>query len=184
MFRFPSAITLARFVSTGRSPTKSQWLLRTSEDSYLTHNALVQQATLPSTGLTTHNNYWNTVINNTYAFSPTWLSTFIFDASELHLTQTRNSTLGFALAFPFSSTTLTASGFETYGDNQFATPITVFPSLRNQEKYQFRYDVSSRYGRPLVQIRRSTSFTNRCSVALSQEIRRRFTRSLRIRSFT
>ena len=39
---------------------KSQWFLRTSADSYLTHNALVQQATLPSTGLTTHNNYWNT----------------------------------------------------------------------------------------------------------------------------
>ena len=126
--------------------TKSQWLLRTSEDSYLTHNALVQQATLPSTGLTTHNNYWNTVINNTYAVSPTWLSTFIFDASELHLTQTRNSTLGFALAFPFSSTTLTASGFETYGDNQFATPITAFPSMRNQEKYQFRYDVTHATG--------------------------------------
>jgi hypothetical protein len=122
--------------------TKSQWLLRTSEDSYLTRNALVQQATLPSTGLITHNNYWNTVINNTYTFSPTWLSTFIFDASELHLTQTRNSTLGFALAFPFSSSTLTASGFETYGDNQFATPITLFPSLRNQEKYQFRYDLT------------------------------------------
>jgi hypothetical protein len=126
--------------------TKSQWLLRTSEDSYLIHNALVQQATLPSTGLTTHNNYWNTVISNTYAFSPTWLSTFIFDASELHLTQTRNSTLGFALAFPFSSTTLTVSGFETYGDNQFATPITLFPSLRNQEKYQFRDDVTHTRG--------------------------------------
>jgi hypothetical protein len=126
--------------------TKSQWLLRTSEDSYLIHNALVQQATLPSTGLTTHNNYWNTVISNTYAFSPTWLSTFIFDASELHLTQIRNSTLGFALAFPFSSTTLTVSGFETYGDNQFATPITLFPSLRNQEKYQFRYDVTHARG--------------------------------------
>src|SRR5579863_507678 len=38
---------------------KSQWFLRVSGDSYLTHNALVQQATLPSTGLTTHNNYWN-----------------------------------------------------------------------------------------------------------------------------
>jgi carboxypeptidase family protein len=121
--------------------TKSQWFLRTSEDSYLTHNALVQQATLPSTGLTTHNNYWNTVVSNTYAFSPTWLGTFVFDASELHLTQTRNSTLGFALAFPISSTSLTVSGFETYGDNQFATPITLFPSLRNQEKYQLRYDV-------------------------------------------
>jgi hypothetical protein len=122
--------------------TKSQWFLRTSEDSYLTHNALVAQATLPSTGLTTHNNYWNTVLSNSYAFNPTWLGTFVFDASLLHLTQTRNSTLGFALAFPFSSTTLTVSGFETYGDNQFATPITLFPSLRNQQKYQFRYDVS------------------------------------------
>ena len=126
--------------------TKSQWFLRTSEDSYLTHNALVQQATLPSTGLTTHNNYWNTVISNTYAFNPTWLGTFVFDASQLHLTQTRNSTLGFALAFPFSSTSLTVSGFETFGDNQFATPITLFPSLRNQEKYQFRYDVGHATG--------------------------------------
>ena len=120
---------------------KSQWFLRSSEDNYLTHNDLVQQATLPSTGLTTHNNYWNGVLSNTYAFSPTWLGTFVFDASLLHLTQTRNSALGFALAFPFSSTTLTVSGFETYGDNQFATPITLFPSLRNQQKYQFRYDV-------------------------------------------
>jgi hypothetical protein len=126
--------------------TKSQWFLRVSEDSYLTHNALVAQGTLPSTGLTTHNNYGNGVISNAYAFSPTWLGTFVFDASLLHLTQTRSSTLGFALAFPFSSTTLTVSGFETYGDNQFATPITLFPSLRNQEKYQLRYDLSHAAG--------------------------------------
>jgi Carboxypeptidase regulatory-like domain/TonB dependent receptor len=126
--------------------TRSQWFLRTSEDSYLTHNSLVAQATLPSTGLTTHNNYWNTVVSNTYEFSPTWLGTFVFDASLLHLTQTRNSTLGFALAFPFSSTTLTVSGFETYGDNQFATPITLFPSLRDQQKYQFRYDLGHATG--------------------------------------
>ncbi|HEY3974374.1 MAG TPA: carboxypeptidase regulatory-like domain-containing protein [Candidatus Sulfotelmatobacter sp.] len=126
--------------------TKSQWFLRSSEDSYLTRNALVAQGTLPSTGLTTHNNYWNNVLSNTYEFSPTWLGTFVFDASLLHLTQTRNSTLGFALAFPFSSTTLTVSGFETYGDNQFATPITLFPSLRNQQKYQFRYDVGHATG--------------------------------------
>jgi hypothetical protein len=125
---------------------KSQWFLRASEDSYLTRNALVAQATLPSTGLTTHNNYWNSVISNTYGFSPTWLGTFVFDASLLHLTQTRNSTQGFALAFPFSSTTLTVSGFETYGDNQFATPITLFPSLRNQQKYQFRYDLGHATG--------------------------------------
>jgi len=125
--------------------SKSQWFLRTSEDNYVTHNALVQQATLPSTGLTTHNNYWNTAVSNTFTFSPQWLGSFVFDASELHLTQARNSTLGFALAFPFSATSLTVSGFETFGDNQFATPITLFPSLRNQEKYQLRYDVSHQH---------------------------------------
>ena len=122
--------------------SKSQWFLRTSEDSYLTHNALVQQATLPSTGLITHNNYWNTALSNSYTFSPTWLGTLVLDASLLHLTETRNSHLGFALQFPFSVTALTVSGFETFGDNQFATPITLFPDLRNQEKYQFRYDLS------------------------------------------
>ncbi len=125
---------------------KSQWFLRTSQDSYLTHNALVQQATLPSTGLTTHNNYWNAVVSNTYTFSPSWLGTLVLDASLLHLTQTRNSNLGFALQFPFSVTALTVSGFETFGDNQFATPITLFPDSRNQDKYQFRYDLSHARG--------------------------------------
>ncbi len=125
---------------------KSQWFLRTSSDGYLTHNSLVQQGTLPSTGMTTHNNYFNTVISNTYEFSPTWLGTFVFDLSELHLTQVRNSDLGFALQFPFSLSSQTVSGFETYGDNQFATAITLFPSLRNQQKYQFRYDVGHATG--------------------------------------
>jgi hypothetical protein len=121
---------------------KSTWFLRTSQDSYLTHNALVQQATLPSTGLITHNNYWNVALSNTYTFSPSWLGNLVIDASLLHLTQTRNSDLGFAIQFPFSVTALTVSGFETFGDNQFATPITLFPDLRNQDKYQFRYDLS------------------------------------------
>ncbi len=137
---FRDYISSARF-DWAQSP-KSQWFLRTSSDSYLTHNALVEQGTLPSTGLTTHNNYWNTAISNAYTFSPTWLGNLVIDASLLHLTQTRNSDLGFALAFPFSSTALTISGFETFGDNQFATPITLFPDLRNQDKYQFRYDLS------------------------------------------
>jgi hypothetical protein len=122
--------------------SKSNWFLRASEDSYTTHNALVEQGTLPSTGLLTHNNYWNVALSNTYTFNPTWLGNLVVDASLLHLTQTRNSDLGFALAFPFSSTALTISGFETLGDNQFATPITLFPDLRNQDKYQFRYDVT------------------------------------------
>jgi hypothetical protein len=121
---------------------KSTWFLRASQDSYLTHNALVQQATLPSTGLITHNNYWNVALSNSYTFNSNWLGNLVLDASLLHLTQTRNSDLGFAIQFPFSVTALTVSGFETFGDNQFATPITLFPDLRNQDKYQFRYDMS------------------------------------------
>ncbi|MBA3915869.1 MAG: TonB-dependent receptor, partial [Acidobacteriales bacterium] len=51
-----------------------------------------------------------------------------------------------ALAFPFSASFRTISGFETFGDNQFATPITAFPVLRDQQKYQLRYDVSHSTG--------------------------------------
>jgi len=126
---------------------RSQWFLRASEDNYTTDNFAVQQATLPSTGATWHSNYLNMVIGNQFTFSPTWLGSFTFTASGLHLTEVRNSNLGFALAFPFSSTFQTISGFETFGDNQFVTPITAFPVLRNQEKYQFKYDVSHASGR-------------------------------------
>ena len=125
---------------------KSEWFLRASTDNYTTHNNLVQQGTLPSTGLRTHNNYLNMVISNSYAFTPSWMGTFVFGASGLHLTQRRNSELGFALAFPFSATSQTVSGFETYGDNQFITGITAFPDLRNQEKYQWRYDLGHATG--------------------------------------
>ena len=121
---------------------RSNWFLRMSFDTYTTHNGLVQQATLPSTGATTHNNYLNLVLSNQFTFSPSWVGSFVFSASALHLTQSRNSNLGFALAFPFSTTTSTISGFETFGDQQFVTAITAFPILRNQEKYQFRYDLS------------------------------------------
>jgi len=125
---------------------KSQWFLRAAIDNYITHNALVQQGALPSTGLEQHNNYMSMVISNTYVFSPTWLGSFVFDASGLHLTEARNSNFGFALAFPFTSTSQTISGFETFGDNQFITPITAFAVTRTQEKYQFRYDVSRASG--------------------------------------
>ncbi len=125
---------------------RSQWFVRGSLDNYTTNNDLVEQATLPSTGATSGSKYENGVIGNQYTFSPTWLGTFTFDASSLHRTETRNSDLGFALAFPISSTFQTISGFETFGDNQFVTPITAFPVVRNQEKYQFRYDVSHAAG--------------------------------------
>jgi hypothetical protein len=121
--------------------------LRAAADSYLTRNALVEQATLPSTGATTHNNYVNVVLSNQFAFSPEWVGSFVFGYSGLHLTQSRNSDLGFALAFPFSTTSNTVSGLETFGDSQFATAVTAFPVVRNQEKYQFRYDMSHVSGR-------------------------------------
>ncbi len=126
---------------------KSQWFLRGSLDNYTTENNYVQQATLPSTGTTSGSKYGNLVINNTYAFSPNWLGSFTMGASTLHHTEARNQYLGFALAFPFSSTFQTISGFETFGDNQFQTAITAFPVLRNQEKYQFRYDLSHSAGK-------------------------------------
>jgi Carboxypeptidase regulatory-like domain/TonB dependent receptor len=126
---------------------QSHWFLRASADTYITHNALVQQAALPSTGATSHNNYMSLVAGNQYTFGPNWVGSFVFNASGLHLTATRNENLGFALDFPFSSTRSTISGLETFGDNQFVTPITAFPVLRNQEKYQLRYDVSHTHGR-------------------------------------
>jgi hypothetical protein len=126
--------------------SRSQWFVRGTNDTYTTHNDLVQQGTLPNTGLLTHNNYVSVVLGNQFTYTPTALGNLTLNVSGLHLTQSRNSDLGFALAFPFSATSLTVSGFETYGDNQFATPITFFPSLRNQQKYQARYDLS--YVRP------------------------------------
>jgi hypothetical protein len=125
---------------------KSQWFVRFANDNYTTQNDLVQQATLPSTGAASLSNYLNLLVSHTYAFSSSWLGVFTFDASYLHHTEKANSDLGFALAFPFSSTASTISGFETFGDQQFVTPITSFPILRQQEKYQFRYDVSHSMG--------------------------------------
>ncbi|MGA2740442.1 MAG: carboxypeptidase regulatory-like domain-containing protein, partial [Bryobacteraceae bacterium] len=126
---------------------RSQWYLRAALDTYTTDNAFVEQATLPSTGATWHSNYMNMVLGQQFIFSPTWLGTFTLAGSGLRLNEYRNSQLGFALAFPFSSTSQTISGFETFGDNQFVTPITAFPIARDQEKYQIRYAVTHTSGR-------------------------------------
>src|ERR1700723_1726969 len=126
---------------------RSQWFLRAAVDRYTTTNDLVQQATLPSTGATSRSNYMNLLLSQQFVFSPAWVGSFVFEASGLHHTEQRNGDLGYALAFPFSSTDSAFSGFETYGDNQFVTPITAFPVLRNQEKYQFRYDLTHTIGK-------------------------------------
>jgi hypothetical protein len=128
----------------------SQWFLRASLDRNHTQNDLVQQAALPSTGSTTTSNYYNILLGQQYRFSPNWLGALTIEASNFHHTKTRNSNLGLALAFPFSANFHTTSGFETFGDNQFATVVSAFPIERDQQKYQFRYDFFRSSGRHAI----------------------------------
>ena len=128
----------------------SQWFLRASLDRNHTHNDLVQQAALPSTGSTTTSNYYNILLGQQYRFSPAWSAALTLEVSNFHHVKDRNSNLGLALAFPFSANFHTTSGFETFGDNQFATEISAFPVVRDQQKYQFRYDVFRSSGRHAI----------------------------------
>lgn len=121
--------------------SRSQWFLRGSTDLYDTKNDLIQQAMLPSTGAYSRSGYYSVLLHNDFVYNPRWLGTLTLEANGFHRTEQRNSNYGFALSFPFSVNYLTTSGFETFGDNQFATPITAFPIRRDQEKYQIRYDV-------------------------------------------
>jgi hypothetical protein len=139
--------TLGTFRLDWQQSVNSQWFLRAAVDTYLTENDLVQQGTLPTTGATSHSNYLNLAIAQQYEFSPSWVGSFLLGASGLHHTEAANQHLGFSLQFPFSSTFETISGLDTFGDNSFATPVTAFPVLRDQEKYQLRYDVSHSSGK-------------------------------------
>jgi len=121
---------------------RSHWFLRGAFDLNKTNNDLLQQGALPSAGATTTSHYYSLLLNNEFEFTPSWIGNFTFQASSFHHVKVRNSHLGFALAFPFSSNFHTTSGFETFGDNQLVTPITAFPINRDQQKYQFRYDVA------------------------------------------
>jgi hypothetical protein len=125
---------------------RSHWFLRGALDRNNTKNDLVHEGALPSTGFTTTSNYYSVLLSNQMEFSPAWIGNFVFQANSFHHVKERNADLGFGLAFPFSTTVLTTSGFETFGDNQFATPITAFPINRDQQKYQFRYDISHSMG--------------------------------------
>jgi hypothetical protein len=133
---------LATFRVNWNQSERSNWFLRAAADTYTMRNALVQQGALPSTGATSHNNYFNVVLGQQSVFSSSWMGSLVLEVSTLHLAQSRNDNLGFAFAFPFTTTSSTITGFETYGDNQFVTGTANFPVLRNQEKYQLRYDVS------------------------------------------
>src|SRR6266481_5512477 len=121
---------------------RSQWFLRGAFDLNQSKNDLVHEGALPSTGFTTTSHYFSVLLSNQFQFTPAWIGNFVFQASGFDHVKVRNSNLGFGLAFPFSSSVLTTSGFETFGDNQFVTSITAFPINRDQQKYQFRYDVA------------------------------------------
>ena len=127
-----------------RQSNSSQWFLRFSINRNNTKNDLVQQGSLPSTGFTTNSNYHDFVISNQWVINPNLFASMVFDGGYFFHNKVRNSNIGLALSFPFSLTTLTTSGFETFGDNQFITGITAFPIERDQEKYQFRFDISRR----------------------------------------
>ena len=120
---------------------RSHWFARGSFDRNQTRNDLIQQATLPSAGATNRTRAESLLVSNQFAIHAHWAASLVLQASGFHNTKQRNSQLGLALAFPFSSNVLTTSGLETYGDNQFATAITAFPVDRNQQKYQLRYDI-------------------------------------------
>src|SRR5579871_4305028 len=125
---------------------RSHWFLRGAFDLNQTDNDLLHQGALPSTGFTTTSDYYSILLSNQLQFSPAWVGSFTFQANSFHHEKARNSDFGFALAFPFSANFHTTSGFETFGDNQFVTPITAFPINRDQQKYQFRYDVAHQQG--------------------------------------
>jgi hypothetical protein len=125
---------------------RSQWFVRGSLDRNHTKNDLLQQGALPSTGATTNSNYYNVLLSNQFQFAPATLGVLTLEGSGFHHTKVRNSTIGEAFDFPFTVNFLTTSGLETFGDNQFATAITAFPVARDQQKYQFRYDLSHSRG--------------------------------------
>jgi len=129
-----------------RQSERSQWFVRGSLDRNRRQNDLLQQGALPSTGATTDSNYYSVLLSEQLQFAPTTLGVLTLQASGFHHTKVRNSTIGEAFDFPFTVNFLTTSGLETFGDNQFATAITAFPVARDQQKYQFRYDVSHSRG--------------------------------------
>ena len=89
---------LATFRVNWNQSERSNWFLRAAADTYTMRNALVQQGALPSTGATSHNNYFNVVLGQQSVFSSSWMGSLVLEASTLHLTQSRNDNLGFAFA--------------------------------------------------------------------------------------
>ena len=125
----------------------------------------------------------NLVSSQQFVFSPTWLGSFVFDASGLHLTASRNANLGFALAFPFSSTSSTISGLETFGDNQFITADHRVPGLAQPGEIPIPLRCQRIPTADMPRVLVSTSFTSRSSAARSPPPPKLSSRSPKIRLF-
>ena len=69
---------------------RSQWFVRYALDNYTTNNALVQQATLPSTGATDALQLSEWSHQQHLHLQPIWVGTFTFGTSYLHGTADRN----------------------------------------------------------------------------------------------
>lgn len=130
-----------------KQSARAQWFLRGSLDRNHTKNDLLQQGALPSTGATTDSNYYTVLLSQQFQFAANSLGVLTLQASGFHHTKVRNSSIGEAFDFPFTANFLTTSGLETFGDNQFDTAVTAFPIRRDQQKYQFRYDLSQSQGK-------------------------------------
>jgi len=120
----------------------SQWFLRAPPTITSPRNALVQQAALPSTGATSHNNYMSLVVANQYTFGPNWVGSFVFNASGLHLTATRNAKPGLRSRVPLHVNVEHHLRRRDFRRQSIFHSDYRFSRLRNQEKYQLRYDVS------------------------------------------
>ena len=172
--------------STGRSRSVRSGSCATRMDNYTTNNALVQQATLPSTGATTHSNYQNVVISNTFTFSPIvgWQSSHL-GTSYLHGTADRNAIPRIRAGVSLQLHLEDHLRFR----NLWRQPVRHrrsprFPVLRNQEKYQFRYDVSGSVGQARSQVRRRLHSRAGAERRVSRHRRRHSTCSPRIQLTT
>ena len=145
---------LGTCASTGRSRRARSGSCAAAIDNYTTDNALVQQATLPSTGATSHSNYMNLVLGQQYIFSPTWLGRLPW--RQRPAPDRRLATPIWASRWPFPS----APPPRPFPDSKPSATTSSsrrsrpFPILRNQEKYQVRYAVTPLLRPPFAQLRR------------------------------
>ena len=127
-----SATIWARCVRLVHSPRKSQWFLA-ARNRQLHHpqRSSCNRQRCPSTGADSRTTITsNPVISNQFtSVQPGWLATSSLAASRTAPDAGPELESGLCPGVSLQRNLATVSGFETFGDNQFATPITLFPVL-------------------------------------------------------